>query len=300
MHSNTQQPSLVLALFIFSTVTSLVSIVFYVYFDVATNQSDFTVKILDVGQGSSTLLESPSGEQLLLDTGAAGSLLRPLGQNLSRFDRHIDGLLITHFDEDHFGDASELVRRYQIDNIYVPYIPSLTDEQPTTQTEFFNLMKEKNIPVTVLSAGESLYIGEALIEVLWPFTDQDLSGLTENDRSLVTRASYNGSTIMITGDVSAVIEDKLVSVYGPELASDILVIGHHGSKTSSATAFLSAVDPDIAIISAGKNNSYGHPDPAVLERLKNLAVPIINTAETSSQMYRAQAGWFVRDEAATK
>lgn len=146
--------------------------------------------------------------------------------------------------------------------------------------EFLKIIKEKNIRVTVVEAGDKIYIQKDLyFDVLWPDTGQAISENPINNNALVCKLCYKTFTCIFTGDIEEETEKILVSKYGITdiLKSTILKVAHHGSKSSSIEEFLKLVQPKIALIGVGKNNLYGHPNNEVLERLENFKCKIYRT-----------------------
>ena len=128
---------------------------------------------------------------------------------------------------------------------------------------------------TIIDLSDGSYL-----EILFP--DRDVSGLETNDASIIARFVYGETCFMLTGDSPAKMEESLVRIYGESLHCDVLKVGHHGSKTSTSEIFLSALRPSFAIISAGKNNSYGHPHKDVLDRITKMDIKIFSTADSGT------------------
>jgi competence protein ComEC len=143
-----------------------------------------------------------------------------------------------------------------------------------------NLLTEvdnKNIPRFLAKKGMKLHLGDgAVIDILFP--DRDVSDWTPNDGSIVARLTYGATSIMLTGD-STIKTEKIILANNPSenLASDILKIGHHGSRTSTSDSFLKAVSPKYALISNGKNNKYGHPHQEIVDTLEQFGAKILRT-----------------------
>ncbi len=202
------------------------------------------ISFVDVDQGDCTLVQSGYGS-FLIDTG--GSLKTDMAKEClipflkSRKIRKLDAIVITHYDWDHYGALSSLKERFPIDQIY-------DAEDFLAQPK--NTLAISGIEVTNLN---------------------DYIGGDSNNQSGVYFFSLKGKEILIMGDAPKAVEERILQE-NPGLHADILRLGHHGSSTSSSEAFLAAVDPDVAIISVGENNSYGHPSKETMDRLKELDI----------------------------
>jgi competence protein ComEC len=229
--------------------------------------------ILDVGQGDSTLLISPSGKQILVDGGPDLSALQGIGRHLSFFDRTIDLLVLTHPDLDHIAALPEIIERYHINAILLSGIET---PQPQYQRLLASVI-EKQIPVIIADPQKDIVFEDGLtLDIVWPDHAFGTQPKKANDTSVVVRALYKDGSILLTGDIEAKAEEGILKS-GVDIRSRILKAAHHGSKTSSSTGFLLAVDPEVAVISLGKDNQFGHPHWGVLERLKNEGIAIRRT-----------------------
>lgn len=232
------------------------------------------VSFLDVGQGDAIFIQSPTGAQILIDGGPHQSVLRPLGREMPFFDRSIDVVLYTHPDIDHIGGLPEVLERYK-----VSFFGETETEAGTAL--FGALQRRRDVEgaeVIDLRRGQIFDLGGgAHLEVLFP--DRELGGQEANLSSVIMRLSYGEAEFMLTGDAPKATEEYLAILDGEELRSDVLKVAHHGSKTSSSAAFLSAVSPQYAIISAGCDNRYGHPHEDVIDRLHSVTAEILSTCE---------------------
>ncbi len=240
----------------------------------------FSLTVLDVGQGDAILLTAPSGEHALIDAGPDARVLGPLARELGYFDRTIDLLVLTHPDLDHLGGMVSILERYQVGRVLMTGIA----QDSVEYRRFQERVAELHIPVTIASRGRALTLGNdasaAHLTVLWP--DRPLVGTRPdkpNNTSVVLKVVFGETSFLLTGDIEADTEAQLVGHGGDTLAASVLKIAHHGSDTSSTTAFLAAVQPDIALISVGQHNSFGHPSRRVLRRLERAGVRIYRTDE---------------------
>ncbi|TSC60043.1 MAG: competence protein ComEC [Candidatus Peregrinibacteria bacterium Greene0416_62] len=235
--------------------------------------------ILNVGQGDSILLVSPSGKQILIDGGPDLSALEGIGNHMSFFDRNIDLLVLTHPDLDHIAAFPEILRRYSVGAILLSGIET---PQPQYQ-RLLSIATKQNIPVIIADPKKDIVLEDGLIlDVLWPphgtFGSQPKN---TNNTSIVLRAIHGSSSILLTGDIEEPAERAILKT-GADIQSTIFKVAHHGSKTSTSTGFLLVVDPKIAVVSLGKDNQFGHPHGDVLRRLEKAGIPIRRKALLAS------------------
>lgn len=226
------------------------------------------ISFLDVGQGDAIYIQAPNGNDVLIDGGRTSQVLRMLAAETSFFDRSIDVVVATHPDEDHIGGLVDVFDRYEVTH----YLHSGT----TADSDAFNALTEKTQSVTQIIARTGIRIflaDDVVLSVLYP---DSLRSVSENDLSVVLQLHYGDFDVLLTGDAGMQIEQLLVDAYGAELQSDILKVGHHGSKTSTHPSFIETVAPSAAIISAGKNNRYGHPHERVRSVLEK--IPVLETS----------------------
>ena len=227
-----------------------------------TNCECLTVSFLDVGQGDSILIETPDGFEMLVDGGPNAAVLRQLSKERSFFDREIDVVVTTHPDLDHIGGLVDVLKRYKVQTIL-----RTENENDKSAAEAFAAAAQKERAEEILAdAGQVLQLGASTtIQIFSPTGDE--RQWESNTSSIVLRVVYGNTSFMLTGDAPQEIEDYLVKTYGAQLDSDVLKLGHHGSKTSSSDAWLDTVTPTYAIVSAGIDNRYGHPHQDVMQRV---------------------------------
>lgn len=232
-----------------------------------------TFAMLDIGQGDALFIESPTGAQILFDAGPVRSALDPLRQIMSPFDRNIDAIVLTNPDADHIGGFSEILDNYEVG---VALEPGTTNGSKTYQN-LKNKIEAQKIPNLLAKRGMKIDLGAgAVIEILFP--DRDVSLWERNDGSIVARLVYGDTAILLTGDATEKTEKIILAENAKEnLRSDILKVGHHGSRTSTSRSFVQAVAPRYALISDGKDNKYGHPHKETLSTLAEAGVEIFRT-----------------------
>lgn len=235
------------------------------------------VTFLDVGQGDAIFIESPTGVQALVDGGRDSSVLRGLGEEMGFFDKTIEYVFATHPDADHIGGLIDVLERYKVgaiiltDNVNDTPVADMFDEYVAIEGALLGRALRGN----VYELG-----GGAEIEILFP--DRDVRDIESNTSSIIMQVRYGETEFLLTGDSPKSIEEYVLALDGEALESDVLKIGHHGSRTSTSEEFLSAVDPRFGVVSAGKDNSYGHPHKEVTELLESQGVDTKNTADLGS------------------
>ena len=237
-------------------------------------EKHLAVTIFDVGQGDSALIETPNGIQILIDGGPDNTVLRKLAKQLGFFDRDLDLLIATHPDRDHIAGLNDVLGRYLVTEIV------MTEKLGSSVAAevFFNLVNESSAKVVYARSGQVYQFSDGVkLEILFP--DRSAADFESNTASIIAKLQYGEIGFMFTGDSPKQIEDYLVQTYGDSrLESEMLKLGHHGSDTSTSRPFLKATRPEIAVVSAGKNNRYGHPSEAVLDRLKEEEITVLDTA----------------------
>ncbi|MFA6536648.1 MAG: ComEC/Rec2 family competence protein [Candidatus Paceibacterota bacterium] len=248
------------------------------------------VYFLNIGQGDAILIDAPSGNQMLIDGGPDKSVLSELGKVLPFYDHKIEVVLATHPDQDHVAGLNYVLDRYRVDQVLEPGVSAET-------AVYQNLEKkigDKKISKILARRGMIVDLGGgAVFKILFP--DRDTIGWETNTASIVGRVVYGGNSVMLTGDSPQAIENYLTILDGKNLQSDVLKAGHHGSRTSSSQSFVGFVNPQYAVISAGKNNSYGHPHQEVLDLLKKFQVQILRTDELGMIKFSSDGGLWSLD-----
>lgn len=234
-----------------------------------------TVSVLNVGQGDSILVQTPSLRNILIDGGPNALVTGKIRARLPFWERRLDAVILTHPDADHLQGLLRVLKHYRAD--YIIWTGVVRDGQAYEQwLEILKDQQKKGARVAIARSGLVLSSGKAAMRVLHPFNDvRGHFAAATNDTGAVIRLSYGRHSFLLTGDISSQVEQRLVAQDAP-LESDVLKIAHHGSKHSSSAAFLQAVRPGVAAISVGKN-SYGHPAPDVLQRLQEFGIKAVRT-----------------------
>jgi len=251
------------------------------------------VTMVDVGQGDSIFLRSMKGDTILIDVGGkvtfgskekwqeasqtsnAEKTLIPYLQ--ARGVSQIDHMVLTHTDTDHIGDLEEVAKRFKIKEICV-------SQGALTKPSFVKRLRTLKRPVRTLKAGDNLPMMGSKLQVLYP----NKVGDGGNNDSIVLYGKLLGSSFLFTGDLEKEGEEELMASY-PNLKAGILKAGHHGSKGSSSEAFLDQLQPSLALVSAGENNRYKHPNDETLKRFKERHIKVLRTDQNGAIRFK---GWF--------
>lgn len=244
------------------------------------------VHFIDVGQADATLLQIKEGEDLITMLIDAGDWNR--SDVVSYLEKEniedIDLIAITHPHADHIGQLDKIIEAFNVGEVW------MNGESSNAQVfaKALAAIEAYNVDYYEPVAGDSFDIGALAINIVHP---GDLS-LGTNDNSIVMHATYGDVSFLFAADVERAAEEKILTS-GANLKADILHLGHHGSNTSSTGNFLEAVQAKTAIYSAGARNSYGHPSPEVIERVKSRKMDVYGTdvdgnmiIETNGKTYR--------------
>jgi competence protein ComEC len=230
-----------------------------------THDSRLHIFFFDVGQGEAIFIETPSGQNVLIDGGPVdGGILPLLGKRFSFWEGDIDLLILTHPHEDHVGGLIAVLRKYEVGQV----LESSIEHDSRTYEEWLRLIEEEGAKRTAAQAGQQIELGDGLrLEVLHAgdIGFDDDSSIIDNS-AVVLRLVYGDFSVLLTSDIFTEAEQSLLDSRFC-LDSTVLKIAHHGSDTSTCPEFLAEVDPQVAVISVGADNTFGHPSPDVLERL---------------------------------
>jgi competence protein ComEC len=244
---------------------------------------ELELSIIDVGQGDGLFLAFPDGKTMLVDGGGIPVFGRAPRSNMDigedviapylwdRGIRHVDVIAISHAHEDHAGGVPALVRAFRPSQMWTGFTP----EDPVWQ-RVRDAATRAGTPIRPLRAPSRFAFGGTQIEVLAPSADYEPAEIPKNNDSLVLRITYGWRSFLLTGDIERLVERAIVDGGGLGPA-DVLKVPHHGSRTSTTEEFLEAAHPAFAVISAGFENSYGHPHAAVIDRLHDRHTELLRT-----------------------
>ena len=231
-------------------------------------QNPLAVHFIDVGQGDSIFVQSSDGKTMLIDAGENDKLaekyLRSLGVQT------IDVVVATHPHLDHIGGLPDIIKNFDVKSVIMPRVTSVTT---VTYQKLLEAIQAKGLRITEGKAGLAFDLGtSAHLECLAPNSAQyeDL-----NDYSVVLKMTCGDVTFLFTGDATTVSEKEMLANHADKLKATILKVGHHGSASSSSTGFIQQVNPQVTVLSLGKDNKYGHPTNVVMNRIVH--TPIFRT-----------------------
>ncbi|MDO8265229.1 MAG: ComEC/Rec2 family competence protein [Candidatus Parcubacteria bacterium] len=227
------------------------------------------VNFFDVGQGDAIFIETPDRYQILVDGGPDSTVLEKLAKEMPFWDRSIDLIILTHPERDHITGLLDVLKRYKVENIlWTGIVRDIAEYE-----EWQRLIQEEGARIFIAKLDEKLSLsGELNFLILSPLESQEGKALKDsNDSSIVFRLSFKENSFLFMGDAGKAVEQKIIDA-GEDIDSDVLKIGHHGSKTSSSKNFIESVSPQTAVIQLGRDNSYGHPHQEVLENLQGIEI----------------------------
>ncbi|MBI2112958.1 MAG: MBL fold metallo-hydrolase [Candidatus Wildermuthbacteria bacterium] len=251
----------------------------FVWKEVARSSSSEVI-FFDVGQGDSAFISTSKGVQVLIDGGPDAKVLEKLGKALPFWDKSIDLVVLSHPAQDHVGGLIGVLEKYHVRHIvwngiqkdtavYGSWIAAVEKEQA------------QGAEVHIAHAPQRILLHEhgcmQYLDIVYP--QESLEGQAyedDNDTSLVVRFESCGKSFLFTGDLTSWGEKQILSYEG-FVDADVLKAGHHGSKTSSSAEFVNKVSPEIAVISSGKNNSYGHPHEQTLATFQRFGINVLRT-----------------------
>lgn len=281
-------------------VTVLVATLLLIYFAVTLAPKNYLrISFLDVGQGDSILLQTPRNGKILVDGGRDKKVLTELGRQLPVGSKSLELVIATHDDADHITGLIEVLKRYEV-KVLLYSLPSSSSE---LSHELIKVAEEKNVQVVKISKPMIIKTSDGLIiKILFPVNDMDreIAGnenaeVLGNDASIVTQFIFGENKILLTGDLPQTGEKFLVQKYGEDLKSNILKLGHHGSDSSTNPEFLQFVKPEMAIVSAGRNNTFGHPHRIVVEVVEKFGIKLLQTSEEGTITFRSNGINFWRE-----
>ncbi len=257
----------------------LLALSLHQFFQITSNQ--LTLSFLDVGQGDAILIQTPEYKNILIDAGADGKVVEELSQKLGFFNQKIDLFILTHPDLDHYGGIMDAFQKYPIEQLMITGIAGKSQ----IYSAFIRELKVREAPLIYPESSKDIQISQrAYLDILYPFEGQSLIGQevkNKNDTSisLIIRDGAGKPLALLTGDGEGDQEVELL-LSGQDLQAPIFKLGHHGSKTSNTDGILSAANAKVFVVSAGKDNKFGHPHEEVMAKLDQKLVR--STAEEGS------------------
>lgn len=227
----------------------------------------FEVHFIDVGEADATLVLC-DGEAMLIDGGNPEDSDLIYAYLKKQEITHLDYVIATHVHEDHMGGLSGALHYASVDTAYCP----VDSHDSKTFGNFAKALDKHGVSIAVPEAGDSFKLGSASCEILAVNTVRD----NPNNTSIVLRIEYGETSFLFAADAEREVEEAILD-RGEDIKSTVLKLGHHGSNTSTGYAWLREIMPQYAVISVGKDNSYGHPTEEVLSRLRDAEVTTYRT-----------------------
>ena len=231
------------------------------------------ITFFNIGQGDAAFIKTPRGNQILIDGGPDSAILEKLNKNLSFWDRTIDLLVLTHPDNDHISGLLHVLADYKVENILWTGVV----REASVFEKWQELIGKEGARIIIARAGQEIIADGVSLKVLFPFESLEGESVKDaNNTSIVAKLDFGENSFLFTGDVYESTEKKLAE-RGVAINSNVLKVAHHGSKTSTCEEFVVKVLPEIAVISAGLDNSYGHPHEQTLDTLQKYDITIFRT-----------------------
>lgn len=235
------------------------------------------VHFIDVGQGDAILVQTPSGQNMLIDAGENNQGQVVADYLVSQGVKSLDVVVGTHPHSDHIGGLDTVIYRFPVGSIYMPKATQ------TTQTfrDVLDAVKRQDLQISTARAGTVLPLDGVSCRIIAPLEDsyEDL-----NNYSAVIKLEYGSQSFLFTGDAGTDSEAQMLDS-GVDLKSTVLKVGHHGSNSSSASTFLSSVAPQYAVIMVGADNNYGHPHAQTLSRLNKVGAVLYRTDQNGTIVF---------------
>lgn len=251
------------------------SVLFFLNFVSANKNSDkLRVSFFDVGQGDSIFIQTPNKKDILIDGGPNNAVIKKLGKAMPFWDKTIDLIIITHPHSDHISGLIEIIKKYEIKEIF--YTGVLYNSE--TYAELLRQIKQNKIKLIEINQQQELTLDKNLkLKILFPnenLREKNIENL--NNTSMVVKLIYDENSFLFAADAEYEVEQILLE-NNTDIKADLLKVGHQGASDSSSLKFLQKVSPQIAIISVGENNKFGHPSLRVIRRLEKLGAKVFRS-----------------------
>ncbi len=239
---------------------------------IMSSSNDLLVHFIDVGQGDAILIQGADRETILIDGGDRyqWSIDKLLGYLETQGVHGIDAIISTHPHADHIGGLESVIRAFPVKAVY----DSGKVHGTLTYESYLEVIYEKEIPFYTPRRGDTIEIGQLTLDILHPADDVEIYSV--NNASIVARLQYGEISFLFTGDAEYEVEDEML-LSGFNLPSTILKVGHHGSRTSTHSSFLDSVNPEVAVITVGSDNRYGHPHSQTVEAIDSRDIDLYRT-----------------------
>ncbi|NMA55233.1 MAG: MBL fold metallo-hydrolase [Firmicutes bacterium] len=234
-----------------------------------TPRAPLTVHVLDVGQADSILVQTAK-KSMLIDGGNRADADGIMDYLRSQGVKELDVVVATHPHTDHIGGLVDIVKDFPVAQVYMPRVAHTSK----TYEDLLINIKNAGLKITPVKPGLTVELDSGIEAVFLAPARSDYDNL--NNYSAVLRLGFQNTSFLFSGDAEAEAEEEMLAS-GFDLSSTVLKVGHHGSNTSTTSEFLAAVNPEVAVISVGADNSYGHPSEQVLKRLEEADIRVFRT-----------------------
>jgi competence protein ComEC len=249
-----------------------------IYFFLNLPDGKLHIFFMDVGQGDSIFIRTPHGQKALIDGGPDEKVLAHLGEILPFYDRSLDLVVLTHSHADHITGLIEVIERYQVDQI----LANKTGYQTPETEEFWKVVENRGVRVENLTMGEIVKIGKIEFDCFWPPQGRVETGSSNpNLDSIVLRLKYGGLSVLLTGDAEDVVQEQLILLGKMPPVTAVFKVPHQGAEDSCDEEFTKKLNPQLAIISVGRNR-FGHPSEKTMNLLKNLNIEALRTDQNGT------------------
>lgn len=236
--------------------------------------NDLAVHFIDVGQGDSILIQTPTGDTMLIDAGEKGYEKTVCDYIDTYGDDTLEYVVATHPHSDHIGALDNVINAYTVSNVIMPRLQESITPTTAAYRDLLSAVKKSKAKVISAKPGYTFALGNGVCTVLAPVEQTD----DLNNMSVVLRLDWGETSFLFTGDAETAEEKTILkSKYADLVNTDVLKMGHHGSGTSSSAAFLKAASPTYCVISCGTGNDYGHPHTQTLKKLEKLQIDPLRT-----------------------
>lgn len=252
----------------------------FLYINKGCNEKRDMVAFLNIGQGDSIYIENKFGQTILVDTGNKDSgVLKQIQRVTSCYKVHINNLILTHPDQDHIGEATNLIQKGYVDQVvHNGFLNMNQQKESQTENDLEKIIQIKHMTTQNMVVHPDFNFADFNVQFLYPTTTpyMDKKGksksVDDNDYSIVLKLTHKNFSFILTGDAPIKVEKEMIKQYCvedtcPILQSSVLKLGHHGSKNSSGIDFLNKVNAQDYIVSAGLNNKYHHPNEETIYRV---------------------------------
>lgn len=248
------------------------------------NNDFLRVSFFDVGQGDSAFIQTPGGKDILIDGGPDQKVIGKLNSTLPFYDKYIDIIIITHPHADHIAGLIKVLDKYQVGTIYYNEV----DFKSSLYLQLIKKINDKNIKLVKVNKLDLINLEDNInLELINPIeildntviknnTDNNSEDKNVNNTSLVAKLIYKEDSFLFAGDAENE-EENLLMQNNFDLEADVFKVSHHGSPNANSQGFLQTINPDIAIISVGTKNKFGHPSMRVLKKIERAGAKIYRT-----------------------